>query len=46
MIGVQIAALALVAASGVCVVLARDVLRQAMIYSIYGLALVVLFVVF
>ena len=46
MIGVQIAALALVAASGLCVALARDVLRQAMLYAIYGLTLVVTFVVF
>jgi uncharacterized MnhB-related membrane protein len=45
-IGVQIAALALVAASGLCVALARDVLRQAMLYAIYGLTLVVTFVVF
>ena len=45
MIGVQIAALALVAASGLCVALVQDVLRQAMLYGIFGLALVVLFLV-
>jgi energy-converting hydrogenase B subunit D len=46
MIGVQIAALALVAAGALAVVLTRDVLRTTMLFGIYGLALVVLFVVF
>ena len=45
MIGVQIAALALVGLGALAVVLAEDVLRQAMLYGIFGLALVVLFVV-
>jgi uncharacterized MnhB-related membrane protein len=44
-IGVQIAALALVGLGALAVVLAEDVLRQAMLYGIFGLALVVLFVV-
>ena len=44
MIGVQIAVLALVAASGLAVALVQDVLRQAMLYGIFGLALVALFV--
>ena len=46
MIGVQISAIVLVAAGGLAVALTRDVLRQAMVYGIYGLVLVVLFVVF
>ncbi len=46
MIGVQISAIVLVAAGGLAVALTRDVLRQAMLYGIYGLVLVVLFVVF
>jgi len=45
-IGAQIAALGLVAATALAVVLVRDVVRQAMLYGIYGLSLVVLFVVF
>jgi len=45
-IGVQISAIVLVAAGGLAVALTRDVLRQAMLYGIYGLVLVVLFVVF
>ena len=44
MIGVQIAVLALVAASGLAVALVQDVLRQAMLYGIFGLALVAMFV--
>jgi energy-converting hydrogenase B subunit D len=46
MIGVQIAALALVAAFALAVVLVQDVLRMALLYGMYGLMLVVLFVVF
>ena len=45
MIGVQIAALALVGAFGLAVVLAQDVLRMAILFGMYGLMLVVLFVV-
>ena len=45
MIGVQVIALALVALGALAVVLVEDVLRQAMLYGIFGLALVVLFVV-
>jgi energy-converting hydrogenase B subunit D len=45
MIGVQIAVLALVAASALAVSLVQDVLRQALLYGIFGLALVALFVV-
>jgi len=44
-IGVQIVALALVALGALAVVLVEDVLRQAMLYGFFGLALVVLFVV-
>ena len=46
MIGVQLAALGLVGAFGLAVVLVQDVLRTAMLFGIYGLTLVVLFVVF
>jgi energy-converting hydrogenase B subunit D len=46
MIGVQLAALGLVAAFALAVVLAGDVLRMTMLYGMYGLTLVVLFVVF
>jgi energy-converting hydrogenase B subunit D len=46
MIGVQIAALALAGGLALAVVLVQDVLRVAMLYGIYGLVLVVLFVVF
>ncbi len=42
----QIVVLALVAISGTCVVLARDPLRQCVVMSLYGLVLVVLFLVF
>lgn len=46
MIGVQVAALSLVAVSAVSVVLVQDVLRMTMLFGIYGLLLVVLFVIF
>ena len=45
MIGVQIGALALVATSALAVVLVQDVLRVALLFAIFGLLLVVLFVV-
>ena len=43
---VQATALALVAAGGTAVVLARDPLRQAVVASFYGLLLALLFLVF
>jgi len=46
MIGVQIAALTLVGGFGLAVVLVQDVLRMAILFGMYGLMLVVLFVVF
>jgi uncharacterized MnhB-related membrane protein len=46
MIPLQAAAIAFVALGGTAVVLARDPLRQAIVNGIYGLALVLLFVVF
>ena len=46
MIGVQIAAVALVGAFGLAVALVQDVLRTAILFGMYGLMLVVLFVVF
>ena len=46
MIGLQLVVLLLCAAAATAVVLVRDVLRQAIVYSFYGLTLVVLFVVF
>ena len=46
MIPLQVAAIVLVGAGGLAVVLARDLLRQALLNSFYGLQLVVLFLVF
>jgi uncharacterized MnhB-related membrane protein len=46
MIPLQLVAIALVALGGLAVVLARDPLRQTLVLGLYGLALVVLFVVF
>ena len=46
MIPLQLVALLLVGAGGLAVVLARDLLRQALLNSFYGLMLVVLFLVF
>lgn len=46
MTAVQAAALALVAAGGTAVVLARDPLRQAVVASFYGLLLALLFFAF
>ncbi|HKH14192.1 MAG TPA: DUF4040 domain-containing protein [Solirubrobacterales bacterium] len=43
---VQIAALIAVAFGGTAVVLARDPARQALVASVYGLALAVLFLAF
>lgn len=45
MIGVQITALALVALAALGVALVQDVVRQAVLYSFFGLSLVALFVV-
>ena len=46
MIPLQLAAMLLVGAAGLAVVLARDLLRQALLNSFYGLLVVVLFLVF
>ena len=46
MIPLQLVAIALVALGGLALVLARDPLRQTLVLGLYGLALVVLFVVF
>ena len=46
MIPLQAVALALVGLGGLAVVLARDVVRQALVNSFFGLSLVVLFLVF
>jgi uncharacterized MnhB-related membrane protein len=42
----QSVAIVFVALGALCVALARDVVRQAILFSLYGFALVVLFVVF
>jgi energy-converting hydrogenase B subunit D len=46
MIPLQVVALALKALGGLAVVSARDPLRQTIVAGLYGLALIVLFVVF
>jgi energy-converting hydrogenase B subunit D len=46
LIPLQIAAVAFVACGAFVVVVARDLVRQAVLLSIYGYGLVVLFVVF
>ena len=46
MIPLQAVAIGLVALGGLAVVAARDPLRQALVLGVYGLTLVVLFVVF
>lgn len=46
MIPLQSVALLFVALGALGVVLARDVVRQALVFSMYGFALVVLFLVF
>lgn len=46
MTALQVLVLTLVGVVGTCIALARDPLRQVVITSLYGLTLVVLFVVF
>ena len=46
MIPLQVVAILLVAPGGLAVVTSRDPLRQTIVSGLYGLALVVLFVVF
>jgi energy-converting hydrogenase B subunit D len=46
MLPLQSVALLFVALNALCVVLARDVIRQALVFSLYGFSLVVLFLVF
>jgi uncharacterized MnhB-related membrane protein len=46
MVPLQAVALLFVALGALCVVLARDVVRQALVFSLYGFSLVVLFLVF
>ena len=46
MIPLQAVALALVALAGLAVVVARDIVRQALVNGFFGLSLVVLFLVF
>ena len=46
MIPLQLVAVLLVGAGGLAVVLTRDLLRQALLNSFFGLVLVVLFLVF
>lgn len=46
MVPLQVVTMLLVAMGALAVVLARDLVRQAIVLSIYGLAVVVLFVVF
>ena len=46
MIPLQLVAILLVGLGGLAVVTARDPLRQTLVLGLYGLALVVLFVVF
>jgi energy-converting hydrogenase B subunit D len=45
-IPLQAVALALVALAGLAVVVARDIVRQALVNGFFGLSLVVLFLVF
>jgi uncharacterized MnhB-related membrane protein len=45
-IPLQSVAILFTALAALCVVLARDLVRQALVFSIYGFALVVLFMVF
>jgi energy-converting hydrogenase B subunit D len=45
-IPLQVVSIVFVACGGLVVVLARDLVRQAIVLSIYGLGLVFLFVVF
>ena len=46
MVPLQVVAIAFVAVGALCVVLARDLVRQALLFSLYGFSLVVLFLVF
>lgn len=46
MIPLQLVSIALVGLGGLAVVAARDVIRQALLLGFYGIALVVLFMVF
>jgi uncharacterized MnhB-related membrane protein len=46
MVPLQSVAILFVGLGALCVALARDVVRQAIVFSLYGFALVVLFVVF
>jgi len=46
MVPLQSVAILFVALGALCVALARDVVRQAILFSLYGFALVVLFLVF
>ena len=45
MVPLQLVAVLFAAAGGLAVVLARDIVRQAILFSLYGFALVVLFLV-
>ena len=46
MVSLQLVTMLFVALGGLGVVLARDIVRQAIVFSIYGFALVLLFLVF
>ena len=46
MIPLQVVAIAFTALGALAVVLARDIVRQAILFSIYGFSLVALFLVF
>ena len=46
MIPLQVAAIALVALTAPCVVIVRDLVRQAILAGFYGFGLVILFTVF
>jgi energy-converting hydrogenase B subunit D len=46
MVPLQVVTMFFVALGGLGVVLARDIVRQAIVFSIYGFALVLLFLVF
>jgi energy-converting hydrogenase B subunit D len=46
MVPLQLVTMLFVALGGLGVVLARDIVRQAIVFSIYGFALVLLFLVF
>jgi energy-converting hydrogenase B subunit D len=45
MVPLQLVVIVFAAAGGLAVVLVRDIVRQAILFSLYGFALVVLFVV-